>query len=254
MNRRTVDAPEQGRRAELADVGVLIPVWKPPSGLPELVEALLARSFGRVVIVDDGSSRQYEQLFNHLKAMPSVHVVHHTRNQGKGRALKTGLSFLGERFPELIGVVTADADGQHLPKDIERVGLRLLGSGDRCVLGVRTFDRKAPLKNGLANRLTAMVFRMVTGCKVSDTQTGLRGVPRSLWTDLLGIPGERYEYETAVLVELCRSGRPPIEVPIETVYLNRNRSSHFRPFHDSLQIYRTLFRAVLRFKPEPCRR
>ncbi len=249
---QATNAREAEASQELATIGVLIPVWQPPPDLPDLVRALLARGFRRIVIVDDGSDREHQPIFDQLEAMPSVEVLRHIRNCGKGRALKTGLSSAQQNLLELTGIVTADADGQHLPEDIQRVGLQLL-SRDACVLGSRTFDRKAPFKNRIGNQLTAALFRLVTRCKISDSQTGLRGIPRRLWGDLLAVPGERYEYETAVLVELCRSGRTPVEVPIATVYLNGNRSSHFRPLHDSLQIYRALFRAALRPKAGPCR-
>ena len=254
VSAQAAGALEAGTGAGLQTVGVLIPVWQPSSDLPDLVRDLLACGFGSLVIVDDGSDRKHEPLFDELRAMPSVTVVQHTLHRGKGRALKTGLLFFKENVTNLVGVVTADADGQHLPKDIERVGSALLSDGERCVLGSRTFDRKAPLTNGLGNRITAHVFRFLTRCKIRDTQTGLRGFPRSLWADLLAVPGERYEYETAVLVELCRSGRAPLEVPIETVYLNGNRSSHFRPLHDSVHIYWTLLRTVFRAGPGPRRR
>ena len=235
---------------ELMTIGVLIPVWQPPADLPELVENLILRGFGRVVVVNDGSHEEYRPLFNRLKALDLADIVEHSQNLGKGRALKSGLSFLQKHVPALIGAVTADADGQHLPDDIQRVGLRLLSSGERCVIGARTFDRSAPFKNRMGNRFTAMIFRTLTKCRVSDTQTGLRGLPRSQWKVLLGVPGERYEYETAMLVQLCRSGQPPLEVPISTVYLNGNRSTHFRPFRDSFKIYGALLRALLRPRTE----
>ena len=230
----------------LTTIAVLIPVWQPPANLPDFVQALLLREFGGVVIVDDGSDAAYGPIFEDLKGMPRVSVIVHARNVGKGQALKSGLAFLEEQFPDLAGVVTADADGQHLPDDVQRVGQNLLNCGERSVLGTRSFNRNAPLKNRLGNQLTALIFRTVTRCKVSDTQTGLRGLPRSLWGRLLSVPGERYEYETAMLVELCRSGHSPVEVPIQTVYLNGNRSTHFRAVRDGMRIYFALLQAVRR--------
>lgn len=235
----------------LSTLGVLIPVWQPPANLPDLIGALLARGFGRVLVVNDGSDQEHGPLFERLKGMEFVDVVEHPRNRGKGHALKSGLKFLQEHAPLLVGVVTADADGQHLPEDIQRVGLRLLSSGERCVLGSRTFDRSAPFKNRVGNRLTAAFFRTLTGCSITDTQTGLRGLPRTAWDALIGVPGEGYGYETAVLVQLCRSQHPPLEVPIKTVYLNGNRSTHFRPLRDALQIYAAMFRAIFSSRSRP---
>ena len=224
---------------------VLIPVWKPLPELPGLVRSLLVAGFGLVVVVDDGSGAPFASLFAELQAMPLVKVLEHPRNLGKGRALKSGLQFLQQNAQEIVGVVTADGDGQHLSEDIVRVGLQLAQSGSRSVLGVRTFNAKAPTRNRLANQLTARVFRWLTGCNISDTQTGLRGLPRASWSALIAVPGERYEYETSMLVALCRTGQTPLQVPIETVYKNGNRSTHFRLLPDSLRVYRALFQAAV---------
>jgi len=90
--------------------------------------------------------------------------------------------------------------------------------------------------------LTRQIFRLATGTKLGDTQTGLRGFSRAMLPELLLLEGERYEYEMTVLAHLCRDGRRPLEVPIETVYIDGNKSSHFDPIRDSMRIYFVLLR------------
>ena len=86
----------------------------------------------------------------------------------------------------------------------------------------------------MGNHLTRLIFHFFSGHQVSDTQTGLRAFPSAPLPDLLALPGERYEYEMTVLAHLCRYGNSPIEVPISTIYIDNNRSSHFNPTRDSM--------------------
>jgi hypothetical protein len=136
------------------------------------------------------------------------------------------------------GVVTADADGQHRVGDIVRVGEALRGE---FVMGVRGFSGRVPLRCWVGNWVTRVCFKAVTGVRVSDTQTGLRGVPRGMFEEVLGCAGERYEFEMVVLVRICRR---MVEVPIETVYLEGNGSSHFRAVRDSVRVLWALVRAA----------
>ena len=146
---------------------------------------------------------------------------------------------------EAIGVVTADADGQHLASDIISVAEALSREPDHLVLGVRTFHEDVPLRSRIGNLLTRNLVRALIGRKMSDTQTGLRGVPRSLARDLLRLPAAGYEFELDMLVLGKHLSVPVREVPIATVYLDGNASSHFNPVRDSMKVYFVLFRFAL---------
>lgn len=225
---------------------VLIPAREPDEHLLLLVDDLLGCGFRYIVVVDDGSSRACAAIFEALQLLSSVHVVRHEHNRGKGRALKTGIDLILREMPLIQGVITADADGQHTAVDIARVATALAKNGIKPVLGVRMFTGAVPLRCRMGNGTTRFIFRRLTGVGLSDTQTGLRGFPRDLLPGLLQLQGERYEYEMAVLTHLCRAGRTPVEVPIETLYLDGNRSSHFKPFRDSIRILLALVRCVFR--------
>jgi glycosyltransferase involved in cell wall biosynthesis len=221
---------------------VLIPAWQPEQQLAVLVAALVAQGFGAVIIVDDGSTQSCAALFEEIALLPRVHVLRHAVNLGKGRALKMGINYFLNEMAEMDGLVTADADGQHTPADIVRVAQALLNSRGRVVLGARSFVGDVPLRSRFGNGLTRYIFAFVTGAKLADTQTGLRAFPRKLLPELLGLEGERYEYEMTVLTHVCRLGAGPLEVPIETVYIDGNRSSHLDPVWDSMRIYFVLVR------------
>jgi len=226
----------------IRDVAILIPAWQPDETLMTLVMDLHILGVSTIVVVDDGSAGDACRVLDELKPLPYVTVLRHVVNMGKGRALKSGLNHVLVHNQGLIGVVTADADGQHTAKDIVRVGLALVDAEDRIVLGCRTFKGDVPTRSRFGNTLTRYVFWMLTGRKIGDTQSGLRGFPVGLISDLLTLQGERYEYEMNVLAHVCRIGSSPIELPIATVYIEQNRSSHFDPVRDSMRIYFVLLR------------
>ena len=226
----------------LHGTAVLIPARAPEMRLLALVQELVAAGFGAVIVLDDGSSSSCAEIFDAAARIAGVHCLRHAVNLGKGRALKTGINYFLNELPEFSALVTADADGQHTPADIVCVAQTLPAAHGRAVLGSRRFAQDVPLRSKFGNLLTRQVFRLATGAKLGDTQTGLRAFPRTLLAELLPLDGERYEYEMTVLAYLCRSGRRPLEVPIETVYFEGNKSSNFAPVRDSMRIYFVLMR------------
>jgi len=215
---------------------VLIPAYQPGAALPHLVRQLKETGFQHILIVDDGSGEEYQRIF-HVAELWGAHVIHHEINRGKGAALRTGIEKATILYPEDTGIITADADGQHLPKDILKVSEALSEDPSSLILGVRNFDGKdVPWRSRFGNRVTGTFFRLSSGIKVSDTQTGLRGFSYDLCEEMLKIEGNRYEYEMHMLEDLA--GLVPFrEVPIKTVYENNNAGSHFRPVADSVRVY-----------------
>lgn len=231
-------------------IAVLIPAWDPGPELIHLAHALTEMQCGAILVIDDGSGTTAQPIFHQLQSNPAITVLRHARNFGKGRSLRTGLRAFLADLPDYAGIVTADADGQHLPEDIARVAAALAESPQKVVLGARHFPAEMPLRSRIGNIATRYVFHAATGAMLADTQTGLRGIPREILPQLLEIPGDRYEYEMAMLAYLCRYGctQMPIEVPIQTIYNDNNRSSHFDPLRDSFRIYSALARHCLKSK------
>lgn len=222
---------------------VLIPAYQPNRALTRLVEELLAlEEIGPIVVVDDGSGPAYGAIFERLRDLAGVHVLRHPANLGKGAALKTGMGFASRRFPRAVGVVTADADGQHTAEDIAHVSRVLSESSRAVVIGARCLDRSAPLRSRVGNRIMRWAVRLAAGQKLSDTQTGLRGIPAGFIPELLTLPAARYDFETDMLLHCREAGWKVREVPIAAVYLDNNRGTHFRPLADSLRVYLVLVR------------
>lgn len=218
------------------EVAILVPAYEPDEKLVRF-RAELARDFAHVVVVDDGSSAH----------VPDA-AVRHPVNRGKGAAIRSGVAWILENLPRAMAIVTADADGQHLAADVKRVAETALAHPDALVIGARRLPRGIPFRSWFGNKLSCATFRLLTGVGVSDTQSGLRGVSRGHWRRLLEIPGDRYEYELRMLADACRWAEKPVEVPIETVYIADNASSHFRPVRDAFATQWALVRHCLEFR------
>lgn len=228
------------------NVAVILPCLNPSDEFDRVVDELLDAGFCDVVIVDDGSGAEYQAHFERAAAGERCHVLRHEVNRGKGAALKTAFAWLLENRPDCAGAVTVDGDGQHLTKDILACAAAMKEDGGALILGCRDFSAEnVPPKSRVGNRVTRGVLGLLCGVKVSDTQTGLRAVPAAQFSRLLTIRGERYEYETNMLLELRRDKVPFREVPIETVYEDGNAATHFRPIADSLRIYRFILLYIL---------
>lgn len=220
---------------------VLIPAYMPDEKLLGVVDELADKGF-EIVVVNDGSGSAYDGLFELVKEKAAV--LDHPQNRGKGAALKTGLKFISENYEAPYIVATADADGQHKTEDIAATADEAAVSRSSLVLGSRSFDKDVPLRSRFGNTVTRGVFRLCSGVKVYDTQTGLRAFSDKLIELMLHIGGERYEYEMNVLMELSKRRVPIREHHIETVYLDGNSSSHFDTLRDSARIYRSIFSYV----------
>jgi glycosyltransferase involved in cell wall biosynthesis len=233
----------------------LIPAYEPDEKIKGLADELLEKGFD-IVIVDDGSGPDFAALFEELsqKATVLTHVI----NRGKGAALKTGLNYINKYMAytesvltpagaETVSgrdavIVTVDADGQHLPDDVQRVAEISAQRRDALVLGSRALGEDIPVRSRFGNTVTRHVYSAATGVRIHDTQTGLRAFHRSLIPRLLKIEGDRYEYEINMLMQLAAEGVPIIEERIETVYEDNNSGSHFRTVRDSFRVYKEILK------------
>ena len=237
---------------DIKNYAVILPSLNPSDRLCSVVDSIIAAGFETIILVDDGSGEEYKAPFRQLEKLESVTLLVHEVNKGKGAGLKTAVEHLLNNRPDILGAVTADGDGQHLAKDILACAKAEAENPGTLVLGCRDFDLPfIPPRSKKGNKITSNVFRILCGIELGDTQTGLRAIGRDLFPRLLEIGGERYEYETNMLLYLHSDGIPFTQVEIETVYEDNNSCSHFRPVRDSMRIYKLIlahvFRRLFRF-------
>ena len=229
---------------KIKNVTVIIPSLNPDEKLCGVVTSLLSLGFEDIVVVNDGSDEEHIKNFPSSEEFPTVTLLQHRVNKGKGAALKTAFSFIIVNRPKTKTVVTVDGDGQHRAQDVLACCIKSAETGS-LVLGVRDFSLShVPARSRFGNKTTSLVFRLACGMKISDTQTGLRAIPAEHLNDMLTIEGDRFEYETNMLLNLKKLGIKMSEQTIETVYIEENKTSHFRPVRDSLKIYSLILKFI----------
>ena len=219
----------------------VIPAYEPNGQLLKLAEEAHAHGF-RLLIVDDGSGEAYKEIFSQLKEYADL--ISYEENGGKGHALKRAFSWLSKNMPGNYTVITLDSDGQHTVKDALSLCDRAEAEPDALYLGSRILPKDAPLRSRFGNDLNRFLFRTVSSRPVYDVQTGMRAFSSSLIPVMIDVPGERYEYEMNVLLELVRRDVPILEMEIETIYIDNNASSHFKPVRDPFRIYGQILKAI----------
>jgi len=235
--------------ANFLKITALIPTLNPPDKIIEITNGLISRGFERVIIVNDGSTAEgSENIFETLAGIEGCTVLNHDINMGKGRALKTAFDYFIKNDMGHAGVVTLDDDGQHTIDDAISCAKALESNPDALIIGARDFspaNKNVPIKSRLGNRITSKVFRFACGVNISDTQTGLRAVPASLMAPLMDVSGERFEYETNMLLFAIDEGIEIVETPISTIYIEDNKATHFNALRDSWKIYKLLMSHIL---------
>ncbi|HBH96006.1 MAG TPA: polysaccharide biosynthesis protein GtrA [Ruminococcaceae bacterium] len=228
------------------NVSVILPSYDPSPKLIEAVEALIGSGFDDIIVINDGSSKDSsKQIFEQIKKYPHVTLISHEKNMGKGRALKTGFEFFLENRKDKAGVVTTDDDLQHTPADICACA-EDMENKSIAVFGARSFKGdNIPPKSRIGNNITSFTFRFLCGIKITDTQTGLRAIPRSYLPTLIKTGGERFEYETNMLLAMKENGMEFCERSIETIYSDNNSGTHFNPFKDSVKIYAVIIKYII---------
>src|SRR5262249_1816942 len=211
----------------------VIPAYQDEKHIGDIVRRTL-NHLDHVLVVDDGSSDQTGQRAREAGA----DVIVHNQNRGKGDAIKTGLERCLDQ--EARWVILLDSDGQHLPEEIDRF-LLAAGSVTRPTffLGNRMSNVAAmPFIRRVVNRYMSSQISRLCGQTIPDTQCGFRMLERQLIPELLG-GGERFEYETEVLIIASRKGYQIESVPITTVYSDQVSKIH--PIRDSIRFLKLMW-------------
>ena len=228
---------------EAKELIIVIPAYEPDDLLVGLVDKLNQYfTKHKMIIVDDGSKNK--DAFLKIKEKENVILLSHNKNMGKGAALKTAFQYIKDLGVEAV-IVTADSDGQHKPEDIYKVYEYYKKFNKGIVLGSRKFDVDVPLRSAFGNNATRFLLRLFNGIRLNDTQTGLRAFGVDVLPLLLDIPKNRYEFEMTMLVLARQRAIEINEIAIETIYINENQSSHFRPVRDFMRICNVIFKYTL---------
>lgn len=228
-------------------ITLVIPAYQPNKDLLAYVRLLAKQPCTSIIVIDDGSGKKYDALFQDIARIKKVHLLKHAVNCGKGAALKSAFHYWLCSYPKDKAVLCLDADGQHSLRDVMRISKQQTKAPSSLILGCRTLatHSKVPLRSKVGNLLTKYFFYLLVGQKLQDTQTGLRIIPRSFVYKLLYIKENRYEFELEMLIQTKQNSIKIQELPIQSIYEKNNPTSHFNPFWDSMRIYYVLFRSFI---------
>ena len=214
------------------NIKIIIPSYNPKDKLIDLVNELIKNNFDNILIIDDGSDTESKKIYS--KIPKKVKIIYHDKNMGKGCALKTGIATIKKED----AFITVDSDGQHKVKDILKIKQHL--EKNDVVIGKRNFNKKSvPFKSKLGNKISRIIFKLITGKKCPDTQSGLRGINSKYKKLCLNTEGNRFEYEMNILEELVNRNIKIDYIGIETVYENNNKDTNFKCIKDSFYIKNT---------------
>ena len=217
----------------------VVPAYQAERTIEAVVQGLI-KEFDQVWVVDDGSTDNTGR----LASLAGARVIRHAGNRGKSAALRTALlEAAGEKFETF---VTVDADGQHPPQEAIRLH-RAVPDPNQLVLGVRDLiGANAPRANIRSNSIANWWISYFSNRPLRDTQCGLRRYPVRA-TLALGVKGERYTFETEVILRAIRANIPITEIPVQVIY-PADRTTHFDSVKDPIRIIIRVLSTVAQLK------
>jgi glycosyltransferase involved in cell wall biosynthesis len=219
-------------------VAVLIPALNAARTLTDVVVEA-RRRLEPVIVIDDGST---DGTGDAARAAGAT-VLRHEKNRGKGGALKTGFAWALEHGFD--GVITLDADGQHLASEIPKFLAERAAGGADLIIGGRShlFGGMLPRRR-MANRFSAASIAFASGTPITDSQSGFRFYSANLLRNL-ALRTDGFDLESEVIVRAGRRGYRIVTIPIELGFVNGISTSHYKPLKDTLRIAWTVLRARL---------
>ena len=228
---------------QFSEIALIIPALNPPADFLQFIKKL-KKNFNTIIIINDGSEQKYNPIFSKIRKLDKgMIVINNDINGGKGFALKKAFAYVLDKLKFIEGVVTADCDGQHDIDSITNIAIQLkTNSSANILLGSRSFKKNVPFRSRFGNKTISFFFWLQTGKYFIDTQTGLRGIRTSYLDECLSITANTYEFEMDMLVKGLQKKLSIQTFPIQTIYIDGNKSSHFNPLIDSMKIIYSLFR------------
>lgn len=207
---------------------IIIPTYNPLQLFVQFVENLLALQPEKIVIVNDGSDLRYASIFGELAQFRGIHIISYEHNMGKGYAIKAALQYIVTSEKNYSGVLTTGADNQHKISDIEKIIETKDLFSDGVIIGVREFrNDELPFMNFLGNRAASMLFELLFHKRLLDIQSGLRYIPKQDVPWVKKVPGQRYNFDTNMLIEAIHRKVPIYEVPIGEARMRKNSFTYY---------------------------
>lgn len=224
-----------------AVIPIVIPVYNPPELFVPFVKRLRKAISPPIIVVNDGSSAPFRSMFTAINQLPDTMVIGYRKNAGKGAALKYAMRHLRQYASDLSGIITVDADGQHETDDVRTCLAAAKKNPYTLLIGTRLPRKHMPLRSRTGNALTRTFLYLLHRFYVKDTQSGLRYIPTSLMSLCEASTYNAYDFELDMIIRALRTHIAIGEFPMRPIYINKNKSSHFKSVKDSLFVARVFY-------------
>ncbi|MEN8205438.1 MAG: glycosyltransferase family 2 protein [Pseudomonadota bacterium] len=222
------------------DISIILPAKDEADSLRKLLPEL-RRQFPdeEIIVVDDGSTDATVDICK----QSDVKVISHVYSMGNGAAIKTGARNATGNI-----LVFMDADGQHLPDDINRL-IEKIEEGYDMAVGARQLDTHASLTRRFGNTIYNRLASMMTGYPILDLTSGFRAARTRHFRKFLYLLPNKFSYPTTSTMAFFRSGLPVGYISIKARNRSENRKSHIRIFHDGIRFLIIILKIGALFSP-----
>jgi glycosyltransferase involved in cell wall biosynthesis len=223
---------------DLRDIGAVIPAFNAEKTISTVINDLVDYGFSRdnIIVVNDGSSDRTEE----LAKKEGVNLLKHTRNQGKGAALRNGFHLARKKNLRKIFVI--DADAQHKVSEINSF-MEINGRFDITIGERKNIFKHMPLDRLLTNRTVNLVVSLLSGVRTTDVQCGFRCINLQI-LDNIELRTNRYEIESELVIKAARKNFRIGFAPVSTIY--GNEKSHINPLVDTARFIHMAVRFLWR--------
>lgn len=198
----------------VSKIVIIVPAYNEAKYIGRFLDKLIAFT-KNIVVVDDGSSDKTKEIVEGRGVTCLSHMV----NLGKGSSLKTGCEYAFNKMAA-DAVIIMDGDDQHEVEDLPSF-VKALRGGAEIVLGVRNLDAKMPLMRVLGNKSMSVIINLLFGHYLADIPSGFKAMTKKAYRELRW-HSSGYEVETEIAVRIAKSKLPYVEIPISTLYHDKD--------------------------------
>ena len=227
---------------------VLIPAYKPDQRLVSLVKDLCKFKSLNLLIINNGNQSEYLNYFESISRFNKVSVLNIKKNQGKGFGIKKGLKYIKSHFKNIENIIFADADGQHLSEDINKIAITMENYEQKNLLlvGKRKHNAFTPFKNLIANKFFNFFFKKKHNINIDDSLCGLRAIKKSDINFCCDLNYNDFRFEVEMILAYKFKNINIYEKEIESIYFRGTKSTLF--ITDVLKLIQILFFFNIRAK------
>ncbi|MBC7334253.1 MAG: glycosyltransferase family 2 protein [Actinobacteria bacterium] len=223
-------------------IAILIPAYNEGKYIGKVIEGCLKHRMD-IIVVNDGSTDNTSEIVRSFPEQEGFRIIllEHSKNQGKGAALKTGFKYVIEH--DYYGVITMDADIQHDPDEIPKFIETVEKEDPDIIVGSRFHSLKGmPFDRILANTISTGIISTIAGKKIRDVQSGFRYISSRVLKDIK-LETQKFDLESEILLKASWQGYNIINIPIKSIYY-KDFTSYFHPLIDTLKFLRLVFISI----------